>query len=255
MSRKNGRPTFRLSFNYSGGGFDPSCRPTCIMVEDEPRALSMAEIETKRQAGERLSMDDMLAIAQFDNDALSGAQGGSAFSDDYLSADAPALGGPDIVGGPTKPDPEQVESEPSPEHAEFDGPPPPKDENGNVVEVLATVQMDNEAVELAKTIKIGRNEVAYSVAPDGRTEVREGTPSSSPCVPFPGGFCLHTHPKEPGGGSQSYRLGFGEADWKPVQIRMLSYILNLKRDVFVVEYHLDGGYRARFVDKALYEGD
>ncbi|MGB0921227.1 MAG: hypothetical protein ACPG1C_07875 [Alphaproteobacteria bacterium] len=231
-----------------------SYSPGADIVEQMARNMMAFDPFTAIQYGAQLAQEEEPNAPIHDTVIWTPADG---FSFDTDDAEPPEVV-PDPVemeGEPIRPDPLQVEAEPEVSHARQRFSVPPTDRHDNEMDVIAPPQMDDSAIKLATTIKIERNEVAYTVYSDGSVTAREGTPSSSPCLPASGGYCLHTHPAEPGQRSQKHRLGFGEYDWRPVQVGMPSYILNLNREVFVMEYRVGQGYVSRFVDKAPYEGD
>lgn len=133
-------------------------------------------------------------------------------------------------------------------HADFSDKPAP-----DVGDVLTTNEMDADAAGRASALKVGRNEVALTVTSDGTVHARGGSNSQASCLAGGGGYCLHTHPKQRYTGtfaryqSQDHRLGFGPEDWRIVQRGTPNYMLNYKRDLFVLEYRNDTGYTPRYI--------
>ena len=132
-------------------------------------------------------------------------------------------------------------------HTDFSDKPAPQ---GNV---LTTPEMDAAAADLASTMKVGWNEVALTVTSDGVIHRKKGSNSQSACLAGLGGYCLHTHPKErytrtlTRRKGQDHRLGFGPKDWRIVQHGIPNYMLNFKRERYVLEYRTQVGYAPRLI--------
>jgi len=116
-------------------------------------------------------------------------------------------------------------------------------------DVLARPEDDAEALKLAAGIntKIGQGEKAISKLKDGSVISRQSlNPSASAYKAGPDvAFCVHSHPEV--SGENDGRLGFGIGDHAPLLKGTPNYVLNHKRDLYVLEYTQDGGYQERFI--------